>query len=226
MKIAVLGTGSVGLTLAGRLSELGHEVTIGTRDVAATRARTEPDRFGTPPFSAWVSGYPGVALAAFADAAAAGELVVNATVGIASLAALRTAGRENLAGKVLLDIANPMDPSTGYPPSMFVKDTDSLAEQIQAAFPEAKVVKSLNTMTARLMINPRQLADGGHSVFVSGNDAAAKKSVIGLLESFGHTDIIDLGDLSTARGAEMLLPLWLRLMGVLRTPMFGFKVVR
>lgn len=226
MKIAVLGTGSVGQALAGRLAELGHEVVVGTRDVAATMARTEPDRLGTPPFATWVAGHPGVSLATYADAAAGADLVVNATNGTASMSALRAAGDGNLAGKVLLDIANPMDPSTGFPPSLFVSNTDSLAEQIQAAFPEARVVKSLNTMTARIMVNPGQLAGGEHSVFVCGNDPAAKKTVVELLESFGHRDIIDLGDLSTARGAEMFLPLWMRLMGALRTPMFNVKVVR
>ena len=106
----------------------------------------------------------------------------------------------------------------GFPPTLFVKDTDSLGEQIQRAFPDAKVVKALNTMTAHLMVDPRQLADGDHSVFVSGNDADAKETVTGLLQSFGHTDVIDLGDITTARGTEMLLPVWLRLMGALGTP--------
>ena len=119
---------------------------------------------------------------------------------------------------MLLDIANPLDYSQGFPPSLFVGNTDSLAEQIQAAFPEAKVVKSLNTMNALLMADPRQLADGDHSVFVSGNDADAKKIVTELLQSLGHTDVVDLGDLSTARGTESLLPVWVRLFGALGTP--------
>jgi 8-hydroxy-5-deazaflavin:NADPH oxidoreductase len=112
------------------------------------------------------------------------------------------------------------------PPTLFVKDTDSLAEQIQRTFPEAKVVKSLNTLNADLMVGPRQLANGAHSVFVSGNDAEAKKTVTALLESFGHTDVIDLGDISAARGTEMLLPIWPQLMGALGTPAFNFKIVR
>jgi 8-hydroxy-5-deazaflavin:NADPH oxidoreductase len=127
---------------------------------------------------------------------------------------------------VLLDIANPLDFSAGFPPTMTVKDTDSLGEQIQREFPELKVVKSLNTLTAALMVDPRRLADADHTVFVSGNDVDAKQTVIELLRAFGHTDIIDLGDISTARGAEMLLPAWLRLMGALNTPYFNFKVVR
>lgn len=226
MKIAVLGTGGVGQALAGRLGGLGHEVLVGTRDVAATMARTGPDAMGSPPYRDWAAAHPAVTLGTFADAAAGAELIVNATNGNASLAVLAAAGRDNLAGKVLIDIANPLDFSQGFPPSLFVSNTDSLGERIQAAFPELKVVKSLNTMNALLMADPRQLADGDHSVFVSGNDADAKKTVIGLLESFGHKDVIDLGDISTARGTEMLLPVWTRLYAAMGTPMFQFKIVR
>lgn len=226
MKVAVLGTGMVGRALARRLAELGHEVTVGTRRVETTMARTESDRMGNPPYAEWAHAHPEVTLAPFAAAAAAAELVVNATSGDASLAALEAAGRENLAGKVLLDIANPLDYSQGFPPSLSVSNTDSLGEQIQAAFPEARVVKSLNTMNALLMVDPRQLADADHTVFVSGDDPAAKQVVTELLRSFGHTDVVDLGDLSTARGTESLLPVWVRLYGVLGVPMFQFKVVR
>jgi hypothetical protein len=226
MKIAILGTGTVGRALAGRLAELGHEVSVGTRDVAATLSRTEPDGMGNPAYAGWAQSRPQLRLATFADAAAGAELIVNATNGTASIAVLTAAGRDNLAGKVLLDIANPLDFSAGFPPTLFVKDNDSLGEQIQREFPDLKVVKALNTMTAHLMVNPALLADGQHTVFVSGNDADAKKTVIELLESFGHTDVIDLGDITTARGSEMVLPMWVRLMGALNTPMFNFKIVR
>lgn len=226
MKIAVIGTGVVGQALAGRLAELGHDVTVGTRDTADTMARTAPDGMGNPPFRAWASGHPAVRLAAFAEAAAGADLIVNATSGNVAIAALTASGADNFAGKVIIDISNPLDFSQGFPPTLFVKDTDSLGEQIQAVFPQAKVVKTLNTLTAALMVNPALLAGGDHSVFVSGNDPDAKKVVVGLLESFGHTDVIDLGDISTARGTEMLLPIWLRLIGALNTPMFNFKIVR
>ncbi|BFU43681.1 NADPH-dependent F420 reductase [Krasilnikovia sp. MM14-A1004] len=226
MKIAVLGTGMVGQALAGRLSELGHEVTVGTRDVAATTAKTAPDEMGNPPYPAWAATHPQVRLATFADAAADAELLVNATSGAVSIGVLNSVGADHLVGKILLDIANPLDFSAGFPPGLFVKDTDSLGEQIQAAFPQLRVVKALNTLAATLMVDPRQLADGDHSVFVSGNDGDAKKTVVALLESFGHTDVVDLGDISTARGTEMLLPLWLRLMGALNTLTFNVKVVR
>ena len=226
MNIAVLGTGMVGQAVAAKLADLGHEVTIGTRDPAATLARTEPDGMGNPPFSAWHADHPSVRLATFAEAAGQAELVVNATNGGVSVEVLHQAGAANLAGKVLLDIANPLDFSQGFPPTLFVKDTDSLAERIQRAFPDARVVKSLNTMTAELMVEPGRVAGGDHSVFVSGDDDTAKKTVVELLYSLGHTDVIDVGDLSTARGTELLLPIWVRLMGALGTPYFNFKIAR
>jgi NADPH-dependent F420 reductase len=226
VKIAVLGTGTVGRTMAARFADLGHQVTVGTRDPEATLARSEQDAMGNPPFSSWLAEHPQVTLATFAEAAAQAEMVVNATNGGVSIDVLNQAGAPNLAGKVLLDIANPLDFSQGFPPTLFVKDTDSLGEQIQRAFPDVRVVKSLNTMTAALMAEPARAAGGDHSVFVSGNDEDAKKAVIALLQSLGHTDVIDLGDLSTARGTEMLLPIWLRLMGALGTPMFNFKIAR
>jgi hypothetical protein len=226
MKIAVLGTGPVGRTLAARFAALGHEVVLGTRDVADTVARTEPDGWGSPPVSVWLDAHPEVTLGSFSEAAAHGELAINATNGAGSLVALSQAGSENLAGKVLVDVSNPLDFSQGMPPTLLVKDTDSLGEQIQRAFPDTRVVKTLNTMTADLQADPGQLADGDHTVFVSGDDADAKQDVTRLLKSLGHTDVIDLGDITTARGTEMYLPLWLRLWGSLGTGIFNVKVVR
>jgi predicted dinucleotide-binding enzyme len=225
MKIAVLGTGMVGQAVASRLSGLGHDVTVGTRDPQATLSRSEPDSMGNPPFAEWAADHAEVRLATFADAAAYAEIIVNATSGYGALPALELAGAGNLAGKVLVDISNPLDFSNGFPPTLFVKDTDSLGEQIQRAFPDARVVKTLNTLNANLMVNPKDLGEES-SIFVSGNDGAAKALVTELLHSFGHTDVIDLGDISTARGTEMLLPVWLRLMGALGTPAFNFKIVR
>ncbi len=210
MRVAVLGTGMVGRAVAERLVELGHAVTIGTRDPDATRARE--------------GGLP-APLATYADAAAGAELVVNATNGQATLEVLGLAGADNLAGKVLVDIANPLDFSQGMPPTLTVKDTDSLGEQVQRAFPDARVVKTLNTMNADLMVHPDKLGRP-HSVFVSGDDADAKQVVTGLLTELGHTDVIDLGGIETARGTEMYLPLWLRLMGALGTAEFNIHVVR
>jgi predicted dinucleotide-binding enzyme len=226
MKIAVLGTGMVGRTIAGAFAGLGHDVVIGTRDPQATLARTEPDMMGTPPFAPWHAGNTGVGVEAFADAVSGAELVVNATNGGGSLAALSAAGTENLAGKIIMDISNPLDFSQGMPPSLNPVNTDSLGEQIQRSFPEAKVVKTLNTMNASVMVDPARVAGGGHSVFVSGNDVDAKAAVTDILKGFGHRDVIDLGDITSARGAEMLLPIWLRLWGALGTGDFNFKIAR
>jgi hypothetical protein len=225
MRIAVLGTGMVGQALAGGLTRLGHSVTVGTRDPEVTLARTAPDGMGNPPFAAWLADHADVALTTYADAAAGAELVVLAGNGSAALDMLTAAGADHLAGKVVLDISNPLDFSSGFPPTLFVKDTDSLGEQVQAVFPEARVVKSLNTLTAALMVEPGLLG-ATTTVFVSGDDAAAKATVTDLLTGFGHTDVIDLGGIETARGTEMFLPLWLRTMGALGTGMFNISVVR
>jgi predicted dinucleotide-binding enzyme len=221
MKYAVLGTGMVGRAIAGRLAELGHDVVVGTRDPDATLARTD----GDAPYAEWAAGHDDVALATFAEAAAGAEVVVHAGSGLAALDLLAAAGADNLDGKVLVDISNPLDFSAGFPPTLFVKDTDSLGEQIQRAFPGARVVKTLNTLTADLMVRPDGLPEAS-TVFVSGDDAGAKAVAAAMLTEFGHTDVIDLGDITTARGTEMLLPVWLRLMGSLGTATFNFKIVR
>lgn len=218
MRIAVLGTGMVGRALAARLAELGHDVTMGTRDPEQTRARGDEA-------STWLADHASVALATFADAAAAGDLVIHAGNGQTALEVLVQAGADNLAGKVLVDVANPLDFSAGFPPTLFVKDTDSLGEQVQRAFPSARVVKTLNTLNADLMVHPGQLPEPT-TVFLSGDDAAAKETVAGLLRSFGHTDVLDLGDISTARGTEMYLPLWLRMMGAVGHATFNLRIVR
>ena len=162
----------------------------------------------------------------FADAAEFGEIVVNATAGTGSLAALEAAGLENLAGKVLIDIANPLDFSQGMPPTLAFVNETSLGEEIQSAVPEARVVKALNTVNASVMVNPADLPEPT-DIFVCGNDEAAKAEVADLLASFGweRERIRDLGDISAARGTEMYLPLWLRLMGAMGGPGFNVRVV-
>jgi predicted dinucleotide-binding enzyme len=226
MKVGVLGTGEVGRALAGKLDELGHAVMVGTRDVGRLLA-AGPGPWGQPPFSDWHRDHPRVAVGTFARAAAHGEMVINATAGAATLEALRAAGRENLAGKVLIDVANPLDFSAGMPPTLTVANTDSLGEQVQRAFPEARVVKALNTVNARLMVDPGAIGDGDHHVFVSGNDPEARAQVIALLrDGFGWSEVVDLGDITTARGTEMYLALWVRLMAALGTAAFNIRIVR
>ena len=212
MRVAVLGTGVVGQAISTRLHELGHDVVIGTRDVAASVARSDMP--------------PGVEVLAFSDAAATGELIVLAVSGTAVFEVLSAAGADSLSGKVLIDISNSLDFSNGFPPTLSVKDTDSVGEQIQAAYPDVRVVKSLNTLAAALMVHPELVGDGNHTVFVSGNDAEAKQTVVELLQSFGHRDVLDLGDISTCRGPEMYLGLWVRLYGLIGTDMFSIKIVR
>jgi hypothetical protein len=225
MRIAVLGTGVVGRTLAAKLDELGHEVAIGTRDPAVTNARTEPGGFGTPPFSQWQAEHPQVRLMSFAEAAAFAGLVMNATSGSAAMAALVAAGEAALAGKVLIDVSNPLDFSRGMPPTLDPVNTDSLGEQIQRAFPAVRVVKALNTMNCQVMVEPGRVP-GEHNAFLCGNDETAKQAAADLIGSFGWpaASLIDLGDISAARGTEMVLPLWLRLMGALGHADFNFHV--
>ncbi len=213
MKIAVLGTGTVGQTIGTRLVGLGHEVTMGSRQAGNEKA------------VGWAAATgDGAAEGSFADAAGAAELAFNCTAGTGSLSALEAAGAERLAGKVLVDVANPLDFSKGMPPTLSVCNEDSLGEQIQRAFTEARVVKALNMVNASVMTEPAALS-GEHDTFVAGNDDEAKAQVRGLLESFGWRTIHDLGDITAARGMEMYLPLWLRLMGATGGPGFNIRVV-
>lgn len=216
MRIAVLGTGTVGRTLAGKLVEAGHHVTMGSRS-ATNAAALE-----------WAAGAgPHAKAATFFDAAADGEVVINATPGAVSLEVLAAASTKNLDGKVLIDVANPLDHTAGFPPSLSISNTDSLAETIQRSFPTARVVKALNTMRADVMVAPDRLAGGDHDVFMAGDDAEAKDVVAGLLREFGWRPehIRDLGALEAARGMEMWLPLWLHIFLRQGDRVFNIKVV-
>ncbi len=226
MNIGILGTGIVAKTIAGRLDALGHTVKLGTRDAKTTLARSEPDMAGGPPLRTWLEIHPRVTLATHAEAATHGDLVINALSGQGAIAGVGSAAKA-LAGKILIDISNPLDFSKGMPPSLSVVNTDSLGEQVQRALPDTKVVKTLNIVNSFLMVDPQQLAGGDHTMVICGNDAAAKTQVTHLLrESFGWKDVIDLGDITNARGSEMFVALWVRLFGALGTPMFGIKIVR
>jgi hypothetical protein len=214
MKIGILGTGVVGQTLGTKLAQLDHDVRMGSRKSGGDKA------------TSWVAATHGKASeGTFAEAAAHGEIVFNCTSGLATLDALKLAGAKNLEGKVLVDVANPLDSSKGMPPTLFVANTDSLGERIQRAYPAAKVVKALNTMSASVMVDPNRVP-GQHSVFISGNDTGAKGRVVAILQSFGWKDIIDLGDITGARGQEMILAIWLRLYMTLKTPNLNFHIAR
>jgi len=216
MKIAVLGTGNVGQTIGSKLIELGHSVVMGSRSSGNEKAM------------AFVEKHDGKATAGtFAEAAEFSEFIFNCTAGVGSLEALNLAGEKNLAGKVLLDLSNPLDFSKGMPPTLSVVNTTSLGEEIQNAFPNVKVVKSLNTMWCGLMVNPGLVNGGDHTVFICGNDADAKEKVKSILTSFGWAEnkILDLGDITKARGSEMYLPLWLSIYGATKNGAFNIKIV-
>jgi predicted dinucleotide-binding enzyme len=216
MRIGVLGTGDVGRTIATKLVALGHETTLGSR-TADNEAATAWAR------DAGELGGQGT----FADAAAGAELLFNCTAGAGSVDALGAAAASGIDGKVVVDVSNPLDFSAGLPPSLFVSNTDSLGEQLQRAFPQARVVKALNTMNRDVMVDPDRLG-ASHNVFVCGDDAGAKAQVAELLQSFGwpEASIVDLGGISSARGTEGYLPLWLRLWGALGTGDFNIAIVR
>jgi predicted dinucleotide-binding enzyme len=216
MRIGVLGTGDVGRTIATKLVALGHDTTLGSRtadnEAAAAWAREAGDRGGH---------------GTFADAAAGADLLFNCTAGAGSMEALGAAAEAGIDGKVVVDVANPLDFSAGMPPSLFVSNTDSLGEQLQRAFPQVRIVKALNTMRCDVMVDPGRLS-GEHHVFLCGDDAGAKAQVAELLGEIGWpaSSIVDLGDITAARGAESYLPLWLRLWGALGTADFNVAIVR
>ncbi|HET8969545.1 MAG TPA: NAD(P)-binding domain-containing protein [Candidatus Nanopelagicales bacterium] len=213
MRIAVLGTGTVGKALAGRLVQAGHEVRMGSRT---------PDNADGAAWAAQSGGGHG----RFADVSAWGEVLVNATAGLVSLAALASVDPADIAGKVLLDVSNPLDFSGGFPPVLVQSGGYSVAEQIQQAYPSARVVKTLNTMNADLMVEPRSLGSP-HTVFVAGDDAAAKALAGQLLAEFGWTadEVVDLGGIAAARGLEHYVRFWVDAMGALGTAAFNVRLV-
>ena len=216
MKIGVLGTGAVGHSIGTKLVQLGHDVRMGAREAKNEKAQGWAKAQGAKASSG-----------TFADAASFGELVFNCTAGTAAIQALDQAGEKNLDRKVLIDISNPLDFSKGFPPTLFAGNTESLGEQIQRRFPKAKVVKTLNTINCELMVDPKRVADGDHTLFISGNDTEAKGRVLEIVRGwFGWKEVVDLGDITTARGTECYLPLWIRLMGALKTAHFNVKVMR
>ena len=229
MKIAIIGTGTVGQTFASKLIALGHDVMLGTRNVSEKLASTAKDGYGNPPFSEWHKENKGVKLGTFAEAAAFGKMILNVTQGGNSINALKQADAKNLSGKILVDIANPLDFSQGMPPCLLpeLSNTNSLGEEIQKTFPDVKVVKTLNTMWCGLVVNPAMIGGGDHTNYICGNDADAKNQVKSLLNEFGwkSENILDLGDISSARGTEAVLPIWLRIWGATQNGAFNFKVV-
>ena len=215
MKIGIFGTGMVGKTIGTKLVQLGNEVKMGSRT------------YGNEKAVEWASSNgDNASHGTFSDAAEFGTILFNCTSGQGSIDALKSAGEKNINGKILIDIANPLDFSKGMPPSLFVCNTDSLGEEIQNVFPNVKVVKTLNTVNCNLMVNP-SLVQGEHDLFICGNDTEAKLKVLDILKNwFGWKSVIDLGDITNSRATEMLLPIWIRLMGKYGTPNFNFRIVK
>lgn len=216
MNIAILGTGMVGAAVGKKLTDLGHKVMMGSRTSDNEKALE------------WVKKCGANASAGnFSEAAAFGEIIFLCTNGAVTIEAIALSGKENFKGKTVIDITNPLDFSKGMPPTLIAEltNTNSLGEEVQKTLPDSKVVKTLNTVNCEIMTDPSKLSEET-SIYVSGNDSAAKEKVSEILRSFGWTSIIDLGDISTARGTEMILPLWIRLWGSLKTGHFNFKIVR
>ncbi len=223
MKIGIIGSGVVAQTLGAKLIELGHDVVLGTRDPQ----KLDEKKNMTGTLREWLQQNQNKGkVVTFPQAAAHGELLINATAGGISVEALKIAGADNVGSKVLIDTANILDFSKGMPPRALASQDNCVAETIQTAFPNLKVVKCFNTIGAPVMVNPKAVGGGDHTIFVSGNDSVAKAQVSEILKSFGWTDILDLGDISSARGPEMYMAMWIRLWGATQTGMLNIKVVR
>ncbi len=215
-KIGVFGTGMVGKTIGSKLIQLGYEVKMGSRSSTNDSA------------SEWVAGNgKNASTGTFAEAASFGEIIFNCTKGEIALEVFKLAGKENLKGKTVIDISNPLDFSKGMPPFLIPEfsNTNSLGEEIQKLVPEAHIVKTLNIVNCEVMVDAGK-SGGDPTMFMSGNDAGAKTETRKILNQFGWSDIIDLGDISTARGTEMLLPIWLRTWMATGNGYFAFKIIR
>ncbi|HEY0029292.1 MAG TPA: NAD(P)-binding domain-containing protein [Bacteroidia bacterium] len=215
-KIAILGTGMVGSTIGSKMIELGHEVMMGSRTISNEKTK------------AWVAANgTNASKGTFADAAAFADLIFICTKGEVTLEMLRSANVNNFNGKTVIDISNPLDFSKGMPPILIPEycNTNSLGEEVQKLLSKANVVKTLNIVNCLIMVDAKKSA-GDPTMFVCGNNAAAKEEVTGILHQFGWNDIIDLGDISTARGTEMLMPIWLRTWMATGIGHFAFKVIK
>jgi 8-hydroxy-5-deazaflavin:NADPH oxidoreductase len=229
MKIAILGTGSVGQAFAEKFISLGHQVMIGTRNVEVTLARKAADNSHSLAFGEWHSKNPNVQIGTFAETVKFGEIVLNALQGAVTIATIQSCNATDFDGKIIIDIANPLDFSKGFPPSLIegLNNTNSLGEEIQKILPNAKVVKTLNTMYCGIMVNPAMVNNGHHTNYICGNDADAKTKVIEILTSFGwhESNMLDLGDITNARGTESTLLIWTRIYGAKQSAAFNFHIV-
>ena len=215
--------------MAAKFISIGHEVMIGTRDVTESLTRTENDRYGNPGFGNWIKSNPAVKVGTIAEAAAFGEILVNATQGASSVSTFKAADARHLDGKVIIDVANPLDFSKGMPPGLIpeLSNFNSVGEEMQKNFPQARIVKTFNTMWCGLMVNPQMIGNGEHLNFLSGNDAEAKAKVRSLLKEMGWKDesLSILEILLCTWDRRPCSRLWIRLMNLKQTAAFNFRIV-
>jgi hypothetical protein len=229
-KIGIMGTGGVSQSLAAKFIKLNYDVMLGTRNVEEKLSSDTKDFYGNPPFKEWYAANTMVKLGTFGETSGYGEIILNATKGSESVSILKSLDLRLFAGKILIDVSNPLDFSSGMPPRLIPElcNVNSLGEEIQKILPEARVVKSFNTMWSGLMVNPGLINDGDHNICVCGNDNAAKGRVKEILISFGwaESNILDLGDITASRATEMYLPFWLRISGAVKSGAFNLKIVK
>jgi len=220
MNIGVLGTGVVGQTIATALTEKGHNVRMGSRTSNNEKA------------AEWVKKSNNHATQGdFNDAASFGEIVFLCLNGNHAMDAVRSVDADNVAGKIVIDVTNPLDFSKGMPPRLIegLNNSTSLGEEIQNAWPASRVVKTFNTVNSNVMVNPKLVNNGDHTLFICGDDADAKNKVKHfLVDTFGWRpdSLLDLGGIVTARGTEAYVPFWVMLMQATGSPMFNVKVVK
>jgi len=230
MKITILGTGGVGRSFAEKLTSLDHQVMMGTRNVQDTLHKNTTDSYGNPPFSEWHKANESVLIEPFAKAVQFGKIIINALQGAKVLPVFESCNSDDLNGKIIIDISNPLDFSKGFPPSLIdgLNNTNSLGEELQKLLPGSKVVKTLNTMYNGIMINPNMINNGNHTNYICGNDTNAKETVVSILKDFGwkKENILDLGDITNARGTESTLLIWTRIYGATNNGAFNMNIVK
>lgn len=219
MNIGVLGTGTVGEAIASALIKKGFNVRMGSRTANSEKG------------AAWVekSG-EGASQGSFNEAAGFGEIIFICLNGAYALEALQTIDKKNVEGKIVIDLTNPLDFTKGMPPQILegLGNSNSLGEEIQKTLPNAYVVKTLNTVNYKLMVDAREVNKGDHHLFVCGNSADAKNKVKHFLLDNFHwkaDHLIDLGGVEAARAVEAIVPFWVLVYRSIGTPLFNFKIV-
>ena len=220
MKIGVLGTGVVGEAIASAIVQKGFNVRMGSRSASNEKAE------------AWMKkSNDHASVGDFNDAAAFGDILFLCLNGEHAMDAIDAIDEENVRGKIIVDITNPLDFSAGMPPRIIQDygNSTSLGEEIQKALPHAHVVKTLNTVNYKLMVDARIVNGGDHHMFLCGNDADAKNKVKHFLVDNFHwkaDHLLDLGSIQTARCIEAIVPFWVSVWQALGTPLFNFKIVQ